>query len=258
MNDFNKDSLKNFFKEPTIEEFDEFLKKNMGEANGIEFKGEWIDLERMCKIILAIGNSGGGCIVIGVTQENGFLISKGIQGETKDAVDFINVIKNYIPQRILNKIELKDFFYDNSVYGELMGKKFQVIFVNVSNSDLPIICNKDSGRFLKEGEIYVRRGTGTEKANYEELQEIINKSANAKCSEINNVTLKEQLEQLQQLYDCIPLSINKHSFSSFKQSQAMLSLLGKEENKALPDKSYEQFLVDLIKEKQEKIKKIVI
>ena len=110
MNDFNKDSLMNFFKEPTIEKFDEFLTKNMGEANEIEFKGEWIELEKMCKIILAIGNSGGGCIVIGVTQSNGSLISDGIKNGTKDAVEFSNVIENYIPQRILNKIELKDCF----------------------------------------------------------------------------------------------------------------------------------------------------
>lgn len=258
MNDFNKDSLMNFFKKPTIEEFDEFLKKNMGEANGTEFKSEWIDLEKMCKIVLAIANSGGGCIVIGVTQLDGSLISDGIKNGTKDAVEFSNVIENYIPQRILNKIELKDFFYDNDVYGELKGKKFQVIFVDVSDADLPIVCNKDYGKYLKEGEIYVRRGTGTEKANYEELQAIINRSANAKCREIKNITLKEELEQLQQLYDCIPLSINKHSFSAFNQSQLILSLWGKQENKIVPEKSYEQFLVDLINEKQEKIRKIVI
>ena len=39
----NKDSLLDFFKEPTLEAFSNFLEENVGEGSQVEFKGRWIN-----------------------------------------------------------------------------------------------------------------------------------------------------------------------------------------------------------------------
>ena len=66
MDNLTKDSLIDFFKEPTLENFSEFFEKNIGETNNVDFKGKWIDIDKIAQIALGIANCGGGCIIIGV------------------------------------------------------------------------------------------------------------------------------------------------------------------------------------------------
>lgn len=250
-------SLSEFFNEPTHDKFNLFLKNNTGESNNVDFKSEWIEPHKLAKIILGIANYGGGCIVIGVDENDGKLEPKGINNQIIDPADLSKKIDTFIPNSLLDNIQLKNFFYDDEIYASsIKDKKFQVIFINVNEEDLPIIC-ENNGSGIEKGAIYFRRGTSTEKINYDELQEIIRKKVEAISSNIDNKNLKEELEQLKILHDAVPISINKHSFSAFRNSTVMSALLGKEPNKVLPKKTFEEFLVEMIEKKQDKIEKLL-
>ncbi|MDB8790897.1 ATP-binding protein, partial [Romboutsia sp. 1001216sp1] len=246
MESLTKDSLSELLNEPTFEKFDLFLKENAGESNSIDFKGEWIDFHKLAKIILGIANYGGGCIVIGVDENDNGLEANGIKEKIIDHADFTKKIAKFFPEGLLDNIQLKNFFYCSDIYAPpLKDKKFQVIFIRVNTEDLPIIC-EDNGSGIEKGAIYFRRGTSTEKINYDELQNLITRKVEAISSKIDNQALKEELDQLKVLNDAIPSSISKYGFSSLKQSNISLSILGKEQNKIYPEKSFEEFLVDMI------------
>jgi len=252
--EMTKDSLLDFLKEPTLETFSFFLEQNLGETNNIEFKSEWIEIEKIAQILMGMGNSGGGYILIGIAEKDGNLESKGIQEKIYDPSDFIKKISKYFPDSIVVNIQLLNFFFDNDVYGKLKNKKFQMIIINVEDDKIPIVCECES-KLFKKGDIFIRRGTNTEKINYEELQMLLNRRIEAAKAQLTDEGLNEQLKQLKILYDAIPTVINKFSYSALKQSPFMLQMVGKEKNKVYPEKSYEEFLVDMIQMKQEKIQK---
>lgn len=126
--------------------------------------------------------------------------------------------------------------------------------INVEDDKIPIVCERESNLF-KKGDIFIRRGTNTEKVNYEELQMLLNRRIEAIKAQLTDEGLNEQLKQLKILYDAIPTVINKYSYSALKQSPFALQMFHKEKNKVYPEKSYEEFLVDMIQMKQEKIQK---
>lgn len=259
----SKDDLLDFFREPTLEAFSDFLEKNVGEGSQVEFKGRWISDVKLAKIMMGMANSGGGCIVIGISEEtDGTITATGIPAGDKvyDPADFSKIVEKYLPQKVTKYISIKNFFYDNDVYGSLKGKKFQVVFISVEISDLPIICESDGQREnekLRRGEIYIRRGSTTDLINYDELQEILSHSIEAKRRVRQDITLEDELEQLKALYDAIPVSIYKNSFSAFKQSNFTMinSFWGHTENKVFPKQSFEEFLKEMIEDKEEKIRK---
>ena len=251
-----KDSLLDFFKEPTIQKFKEFLQQHIGENNSIDFKEKWISFDSIAKIVLGIANSGGGCVVLGVQEVSGAFISKGLEnGDKVDPADFIKKISKFIPDKIIPGINLHDFNYDDDVYGKLQGKCFQVIMIEVQEKDLPVICKSDS-KSTNKGDIYTRRGTSTEKVNYDELQEIISKRVDTQYSKTLEIKLEEELNQLKALYDAIPLTVNRNSYTAWGNNYAMV-LLNQQSNTVFPKETYEQFLVRMINKKCNKINNII-
>ena len=252
MQNINKDYLYDFFREPTLETFLDFYNNNVGESNNIEFKSSWIYDEKLVKIILGIANSGGGCIVFGINEENNTMNACGIT-ELTDPADFFKKISKYIPDSILSKVELKNFIYDSDAYSEVMkNKKFQVVFINVNDDDLPVIC-KSEFNSIKKGDIYIRRGTSTEKINYDELQKLIENNCNCRNELIQHSDLESELQDLRTLYSFVSPYVNSGSFSALKQLSIFMPL-GKSENKVYPDVSFEEFLKEVIEEKQQMIK----
>lgn len=57
-----------FLKEPTKDNFRDFMKKSCGELNEMDFKETWIDKGPLAKIMLAMANNGGGIIIFGVKE----------------------------------------------------------------------------------------------------------------------------------------------------------------------------------------------
>jgi hypothetical protein len=249
-----KDSLLTFLKEPTRENFSTFLEENIGETNNVDFKAEWIEIEKIVQLLLGMANSGGGCIIIGVAENEGTMEIKGITGNIYDSAEFIKKVAKYFPNSLVGNIQLINFFYDHDVYGDLKNKKFQMVYIQLEDEMLPVICEHES-RCFKKGDIFIRRGTSTEKINYEELNILISQKVEAINSKVTNEGLQEELQQLKILYDSIPSTISNSSFSALKQSQAFLQIFGKRENKIYPEESYEQYLVNIIQKKKKKIEK---
>lgn len=59
-----------FLQEPTKENFRKFLQENCGEMDEVDYKEQWIEKGHLAKTILAMANSGGGIIVVGIREED--------------------------------------------------------------------------------------------------------------------------------------------------------------------------------------------
>ena len=120
-----------FFEEPTRESFRALLTEHVGELRSCDFKESWPDHASVSKHILGLANAGGGCLVIGVKENEDKTLSAEGLPDIKDKADIINGIKLFIPEPLLAAVEIGDFAYDASEYASLVGKRFQVLFVQL-------------------------------------------------------------------------------------------------------------------------------
>lgn len=245
----NKDDLYNTLNNPTLESFRDLLKNNSFESSHIDFKETWIEKEKLVKLILSIANSGGGCIVIGVTQNTDNTFTPSGIVDFLDEADFHRSIKSYIPKQLL--YSLHNFHYNSSEYEILKGKKFQLITVKDIPQHLPYICEKD-GNSLKNGDVYIRKGTEIEKANSEEMVQLIRRNIASQPRKNNYIPLEIHLSQLKTLYDRLEhrapiFSIGLKSFSSAKIIR---------ENE-YPKETYNEFVARMINMKKERIEEIL-
>lgn len=58
-----------FLTKPTKDNFQKFMKDSCGELNEVDFKEQWSDKGSLAKIMLSMGNNGGGIVVFGVEEK---------------------------------------------------------------------------------------------------------------------------------------------------------------------------------------------
>ena len=243
----------------------ELIKENVGEASYIDFKETWPEKEKLAKHILGFANSGGGIIVIGVKQESdGTLNPIGLEG-LKDKSQIVKEVEPYIPQDL--EYEILDFFYNESEWGSLKGKKFQVLIVIDTPQKIPFLSLKD-GKEIKRNIIYYRNGAITEPATYEQVQEIINRRIETGYSTRNELTLRAHLNQLKELYEFIPkyrtkvvqsALIYKHIIKEISGTlSGFLPVTEEVKNPNYPEEDFEAFILRMINLKKEVIKKIIL
>lgn len=76
-----------FLKEPTKDNFRNFLSKNCGELDEVDYKATWIDKGHLAKTMLAMANSNGGAIIVGVKEEDdGTLTPTGLENFKDKAI----------------------------------------------------------------------------------------------------------------------------------------------------------------------------
>jgi predicted HTH transcriptional regulator len=186
-----------FFENPSREKLRNLLQNHVGELDHYDFKKEWPDFPKVARDILGMANSGGGCLIIGVEQkdDNSF-VPVGIEKLT-DKADIGKGIQKFLPS--LLKYEVVDFSYDASEYQKIVGKKFQVIFVDDSPRHIPFVAEADGAKIRKHA-IYARSGTNTEEANYEQLQEMFNRRLETAHSSRSELDLQKHLDELMVLY----------------------------------------------------------
>ena len=257
-------------KNPSRDGFKTFLKESCGELDNIDFKEKWITKGKLAKIMLAMANTGGGVIVLGIHEnKDDNYLAVGID-ELKDAADVEKEIKKLVPRNL--SYSVLDFIYDDEIYGEYAGKKFQAIIIADAPEQLPFFSIGASDDIEKDC-VYVRRGTSSEKASARDFETMIQRKLENVFKESNDLSLKEHLEQLQFLYDSIPqkkrILVKKgNRFVGAMEglqalSERMTEIFGEPDqyeevpNDNYPSEDYEQFLVRMIDKKKLKIEKVL-
>ncbi|MDV3002561.1 MAG: hypothetical protein N5P05_004216 (plasmid) [Chroococcopsis gigantea SAG 12.99] len=252
-----KDEFAKFFEEPSRETLRDLLQNHLGEFPHLDFKQDWPDLDQIARHILGIANSGGGCIIIGVTEiENQTLEATGLANLTDKKV-ISDRIDKYLPHVLKSKFNICDFYYEASEYSKLIGKNFQVILIEYDVAHLPFLSVAD-GSSIKKDKIYVRRVTSTVEANHDEVQDLINKRIETAYSSSNEIDLREHLEELKLLYDQIKrgeyISINP--FATIKTSifdKNWDIYLRRIDNPHYPKEEYDAFIAKMIEKKKKRI-----
>ena len=149
-----------FLKEPTKDNFCEFVKNNCGEFNEVDYKKTWPDKGKLAKIILAMANTHGGIIIIGVEeQSDGKIIPLGLEN-FRDKADVNNDISKYILPGL--DYEIYDFSYDGAEYSLMENRKFQMVVIHDTPERLPFISLAETTNLDKDT-IYIRRGTNAKR-----------------------------------------------------------------------------------------------
>ncbi len=256
-----KDIVYTLLQEPTLDNFREFLKSQTGEHNAIDFKREWICKDKLAKLMLALANYGGGVVVFGVQENDDKTFScEGLQ-ELKAKEQAESEVKAYISTNL--KYEIYDFSYQSSEYDALNGKKFQMLVVEDTPEFLPFISHKQSTD-IKKAAIYIRRGTSDELVDEQELENILKRRNQRIFPETGKpLELQEHINQLKTLYDNVePIRITYSRANSFKIVKDAIDRITmgekkEEKNPLYPDESYEEFIVNMIGLKKQKIKRVL-
>lgn len=190
-----REAFAKFFEEPSREALRELLKQHVGESEFLDFKEEWPKHSHLAKHILGFANTGDACIVVGVKEgEDKSLTPEGLSSIT-DKVDIISGLKSFLPQNLLDRVEIMDLPFVDSEYPVLRGKTFQVLLVSYDVDHTPALALKE-GDGLKNTVVYVRRQGGVAEATHEELQKLINKRIETRYSTSKEIDLKQHIEQL--------------------------------------------------------------
>lgn len=185
-----------FFAEPTREALRELLRRNIGETDYLDFKADWPILPKLARHVLAMANSGGGALVVGVTQQaDGSLIASGLPA-IKDKAQLIPPLSAYLPKTL--EYQILDFTFAAAEYEALVGKAFQVLLVEDEPKQLPFLALKDA-EGLRASAIYVRAGTTSTEAGHVELQGVINRRIESGHSSQPSLELDKHLAQLRTL-----------------------------------------------------------
>jgi len=191
--------LRDFLKNPSHETLKDLLLHNTGETDYVDFKSDWIEFTKMAKHILAISNTGGGCIIIGVMQyDDGSLDLKGLSDEEfLDKADVDNKLQHLLPKYLRYRTE--DFIFPKGIHPLLSLKRFQVLIIDYDPRYVPYTSIVTRGE-LRYGAIYARQGTKTIEASHEKLVDVILRKVQSGGSDSDERTLKEHLEHLKILH----------------------------------------------------------
>lgn len=239
------ESFAKFFEAPTRDGFRELMKANHGELRTCDFKAQWPEHSGVSRHVLGLANSGGGCLVVGVSEaDDGTLLSTGLV-MLMDKADVTNGLKNYLPSPLLGTVDVVNFAFDASEYATLIGKRFQVLFVEDNPTHLPFVAMR-GGANIRQSAIYVRREGVTDEANHDELQTIINRRLATGHSTQGEADLRTHIDQLKMLYSLIA----PHNDIGFQMKALHLGVLGLTPNPRYPKEDFESFVARLIERKK--------
>lgn len=247
-----KELFANFLENPNRVHLRSIFQNNFGELDNFELKSEISEYTKFAKHILAIANFGGGAIIIGVEETNKKeIIAKGLES-FYDKADVYKKIKKYIPQQL--KYELLDFNYEETEYGAIKGKKFQVLIVEKQDEFIPYV-SLNEGKEIRINVIYTRAGTNSIVADYYQIQEIINRRLQTEHINTKEIELSKHIQELKELYS----QIKKFNYEGFNVlSQFQSSLLGeKKQNKYYPKEDFDLFISRLIEKKKKIIETLI-
>ncbi|WP_335871681.1 AlbA family DNA-binding domain-containing protein [Bacillus sp. 2205SS5-2] len=192
-------NLRFFLNNPSKEGFTDLLLNNTGETDFLDFKTKWVEFTKLAKHILAIANSGGGCMLIGVKQlDDGTSEFCGLSDEEfLDKADVDNKLDSLLPKYL--KYRTEDYYFTTNETTHFHNKLFQVLIIEYDPKYVPYTSVVTRGE-LRYGAIYIRQGTKSLEATNDKLVEMILRKVQSGGSDSNDLTLQEHLEQLKSLY----------------------------------------------------------
>lgn len=218
---------------PTVEYFDILVKSYLYETDRVDFKSDYIEYSKLAKHMMALANTNGGLIIIGVKElDNQEFLLSGVTS-VKDSADFGNCIKKYIPKKLKYK-------HTCLTHGE-NALKFVLISVLSRHSDIPYISEYD-GSYVKSGDVYIRRDTESIKALNHDVDDMYKRKSAAMNLTTNSKDFSESIKKLKILYG----SINKTKRINTIGIAIANVFTEEEENENYPSESFDQFIVKCI------------
>lgn len=138
------------------------------ECSWLEFKESfgWASIAKYLRTCAAFANVKGGYIVFGIANQPHTL--RGLKGKN---LEYFEVLDPEQLTKHLNDHFAPEIEWDIHQY-ELNGNVYGLLFVHESRNK-PVVCCKDAGKELKEGDIYYRYRGRTERIKYPELRIIL-------------------------------------------------------------------------------------
>ena len=251
-----KEEFSKFFEAPSREALREVLRNYTGEYEHLDFKESWIADDALARHVLAIANTGGGCIVFGVENETGH--PNGLI-DVKDESEWRNGAKKCLPTTLMSNIEFVTFKYEASEYQLIQGKCFQVLFVPDTPTQIPLMACAE-GASIRNNVVYLREGYKSEAASYEKLQKLIERRLTYAYSLTTELELQDHVTQLRVLYKQISKTISRARQNSLASTVARVGdycrhSFGYEEipNPDYPEEDFNEFIKRAIELKKSRI-----
>lgn len=248
-----KEEFAKFSENPDRTTFKKLLEENTGEYPHIDFKKEWLEKHILAKHILGFANSGGGVLVVGISEKEDKTFDISGLDKIKDKTTIKKELEKYLPSEI--QYEIHDYTYDNSSeWKSIKNKKFQVLIVEDTPQYLPFLSLNSSGNELHKNRVYYRGKTNTEEATNDELKKIINRRLDTNVSTTEEDNFKENLNQLKILYSFLDKYYTKSPFWMANISATLSAIQGtKEKNPNYPEEDFEDFILRMVSLKKEVI-----
>lgn len=252
-----------FFASPTKSKLTSLLREHVGEENHLDFKEDWLEAAQLCRHILAMANSGGGCLVIGVAEDdNKHLVSKGL-AKIKDKSKVRQQNQKFLPSSL--DYAIFDFDFAEHEDEKLKDKFFQVLMVFDSPLSIPFLAKKESGEEIRNDVVYVRDSVNSIAASHDALETIFKRRAKVQFAIQPEKTLESELGELKLLFSEIQRNFVRHKPSKFVQQMmpfaSLSAIYGEVEsstpNPAYPAEDYEAFIVRMVEVKKNKIQGMI-
>ena len=254
MNNGLKDDFAKFCTEPSRETLRDFFRTHLGETDQADFKAEWPAPAKLARHILAMANTGGGCLFVGFAEEADKTIRavglKELRGKEKVEQEIARYLPHFLRRQVL------DFVYSGSEYAMLEGKKFQVLIIEDLPEYLPFVAaheGESEGEKIRKGAIYIRRGTSSLEAAYEDIQVLINRRLATSYSNQGEFGLQQELGELRVLYHQIPSTIQTFPGNDYSEYEDPMIDGYWDPNPMYPSEDYDQFINKLIEAKKKRV-----
>jgi hypothetical protein len=251
-----REEFARFLEQPSRELFREVLQNHQGELPELEFKSLWPEYPKLAKHILAMANSGGGCLVAGVAEAQSKALEPTGLAALLDKADVDSGLRSILPQALMENLTVMDFSYEASEYPKLVGKHFQIVIVNDDPRNLPFMSLSETTG-IRRTEVYVRRMASTVAATYEEVQTVLNRRIATGHSTQHSLDLNKHLDDLRKLYGHMEQYYRQHPMGSIASEMFQGKGFVAVEGAIVQKETFEQFISRMVVFKKREIEKLL-